>query len=74
MERSELGMDFVGCLGGFLGEIGIFSDRYERVWGEMGLVVGGWEWSLVMKEREVIGFGRKIYDVGWILGFLINFM
>lgn len=33
-------MVFTGCLDGFLGEVGIFSDRYERVWGEMRLVVG----------------------------------
>jgi len=44
-------MDFTGCLGGVLGKISIFSDGYERVWGEMGLVVGGWEWSLMIKER-----------------------
>ena len=54
-------MDFTGCLGGFPGEIGIFSDRYERVLGEQGVVVGGmgvefdderarsyWVWSKVL--------------------------
>ena len=55
-------MDFTGCLGGFPGEVCIFSDGYERVWGEMGLNVGGWEWSLMMKEREAMGFCRKFYD------------
>ena len=74
MERGELGMDFTGCLGGFLGKIDIFSDGYESVWGDGAVRVSGecgkfgWLW------RESMGFGRKFYDVGWILGFLVNFM
>lgn len=67
-------MVFTGCLDGFLGEVGIFSDRYERVLGEMRLVVG-WECGKFRRlERENIGFGRKFYDGRGKRGFLVNFM
>lgn len=74
MEHGELDMDFVGCLGGFLGEVDIFSDRYERVWGEMRLVVRGECGKFGRLEREIIGFGRKFYDGRGKWGFLVNFM
>ena len=67
-------MDFTGCLGGFLGEVGIFSDRYESVLGEMWLVVGGECGKFGRLEREIIGFGRKFYDGREKCGFLVNFM
>lgn len=69
MERDGLGMDFTGCLGGFPGEIGIFSDGYESVWGEMGLIIRGECGMLRRLEREIIGFGRKFYDRRWKWGF-----
>ena len=74
LERGELGMDFTGCLCGFLGEVGIFSDGYERVWGEIGVVVGRERGKFGRLVREIIGFGRKFYDGREKCGFLVNFM
>ena len=53
----------------------VFFRMDTRVCGvKWDWLLGESVWILMMKEREVIGFGRKFYDRRGKWGFLVIFM